>query len=578
MGNEELSSTIRKIFADVFEDNIIGSPTGAHAYAYVRVSSSGQAEEGRSGLPRQLMHIHDKARELGLAVPVELVFCDDHSGFDFRDRPGLQALLHEVSQPLRRADHVVIEYLDRLSRQAKWHQGYLLEQLQVEQRVQVHFWKEYNSEIERAVFGAMSEDGMRHEIERMAQGTRLKAASGRITAKTPAYGYQFADSEGRPWTDPASKYRKDTHYIPNPEQWPIVREIYERVLSGDSLYTICDDLNRRQVPTPKGGRNWETGSLSKLLKNPIYRGEYVANRVYFVKTWDAATQKMRRRQQIRPPKEWIKVPVPAVVTPEMWHDAQAALARNIKLSTRNAKTSFLLQGFLKCARCGTSFHTSTGTKSSGHGKRYFYGCGSRFYSPVLREKLSCHSPFVKRDHIDAVVWEAVCRVITEPDLIIHYLEEQMETVVNGGLSDQLAYIEREIKKAEKEERQWDRAFAEEIFTLAEYKDKKSAVAARKQTLVEDRERLLTELQNAEEFEAQKNMIRQHLMVLRDSGIDLEMPMEDRRRIMGLLVDRVVIDTAEGWFSLEGAVKGTYPLMAKDGDRADRTDFTLISAL
>lgn len=74
-------------------------------------------------------HIHKKALESELSIPWEYFFFDDHSGFEFEGKPGLQELLSAVRNDAG-FSHVVIEYLDRLSRNADWHQGYLIERLQ----------------------------------------------------------------------------------------------------------------------------------------------------------------------------------------------------------------------------------------------------------------------------------------------------------------------------------------------------------------------------------------------------------------------------------------------------------------
>jgi hypothetical protein len=41
-------------------------------------------------------HVHEKSLESNLFVPWEYVFFDDHSGFEFEDRSGLQELLSAV--------------------------------------------------------------------------------------------------------------------------------------------------------------------------------------------------------------------------------------------------------------------------------------------------------------------------------------------------------------------------------------------------------------------------------------------------------------------------------------------------
>lgn len=564
MHTQDIKSVIDDIFAEVSTDqHVIGDPEGELAYAYMRVSSSGQAEDGRTGLPRQLYHIHEKALKAKLKIPRSLVYSDEHSGFEFRNRPGLQSLLAETSKLERTANHVVIEYIDRLSRQAKWHQGFLLD-LFAEHGVTVHFWKAFSSEIERAVMGAISEQGMRHEIERMVEGTRIKAQSGRITAKTPAYGYMFVDSQGRPATDPQSNYRKDTHYIPHPDEAPIIKEVYHRIVTGESLYAICNDLNQRGVPTAKGAQYWETGNLSKILRNRIYKGEYIANRYVFANEWSERAQKMVKRQRMKPESEWIIIPVPALVTPQVWQAAREALKQNMRLSMRNSKAMYLLQGFLVCAKCDTTFHIGTSPRKARPFKVHHYDCGSRHRAQIYREQFGCGTPAVRGGVIDAHVWNSICQIITDPDLIINYVEQQTEKVMQGGLGDQLAYVERQLQKCSREDEQWDRAFAAEIFSIEEYRNKKASVAQRRENLQEEQEKLQEELQSAHEFQRKKEMVRRQLAALRDAGIATDLPFADKRRIMRLLIDQIRIDTEQKVYVIEGAIKGTYSYEDNNG--------------
>ncbi len=538
---------------------VLGDPRGEPSFAYVRVSSSGQAEEGRSGLPRQLAHIHERAQETHLAVPASLVYSDDHSGFEFETRPGLQRLLAEIRQPRRPAHHLVIEYLDRLSRNARWHQGYLLD-LFASQNVQVHFWRAFNSEIERAVMGAISEQGMRQEIERMVQGTRHKAETGRITSKRPAYGYQFVDSEGRPATDPSSDFRKNTHYAIQPDEAAIMREVYERIgLRGESLYEVVEDLIKRQVPPAKGARNWFTSHMSKLLYNPVYKGEFVANRYYTQKEWSERAQRMVLRQRQRPKYEWIIVPVPAIVTPDLWEATHDALRRNYRHSSRNAQVECLLLGFLRCARCGSAFTggAMTGPHVDGKKTKGGYICRTWSLPPTLRESVCCRSPYIRAENIDHHVWDAVCQIITDPDLVTSYLQEKVQDDASSGPSDHLAYVDRQIAACEREDHQWDRAFAGEILTLDEYKAKKGNVRQRLEMLVGERAALQQKVEDAREIERKQEIVRQQLERIRAGGFARDMPFKAKRRLMSMLIDRVVIDTADKWFRLEGVIKGTY---------------------
>jgi DNA invertase Pin-like site-specific DNA recombinase len=244
------NSFVKESFNQMATNGFLGDPEGILAYAYIRVSSAQQAEDGRSGLPRQLEHCHQVALQQHLKISWEMVFADDgFSGFEFETRPALSALREEIKKQSR-SQYLVIEHLDRLSRNARWHQGFLLDEFS-RYHITPIFWKSFGSEIERAVLGTISEEGMRAEIARMMEGMRLKALSGRVTAKRPRFGYTFVDSEGKP----SDKARQDTHYAVHPEQSKIVRWVYHCIISEHkSLRLIAQAMNDQKIPTMFAGK------------------------------------------------------------------------------------------------------------------------------------------------------------------------------------------------------------------------------------------------------------------------------------------------------------------------------------
>lgn len=70
-----------------------------------------------------------------------------------------------------------MEELDRLSRHADWHQGFLLEEMERHGIVPV-FWKSFTNRVERAVIGAIAQDGMEQAKRRMMEGNLHKARRG----------------------------------------------------------------------------------------------------------------------------------------------------------------------------------------------------------------------------------------------------------------------------------------------------------------------------------------------------------------------------------------------------------------
>ena len=118
----------RLAFDEIAIDGYIGDPNGSNAYAYIRVSTEEQSDSKRSGLARQIYHCHEIAQKQNLKIRWDWVYADDSSGFTFEGREGLTDLRREIQSPSRRADTIVLEVLDRLSRNADWHQGFLLDE------------------------------------------------------------------------------------------------------------------------------------------------------------------------------------------------------------------------------------------------------------------------------------------------------------------------------------------------------------------------------------------------------------------------------------------------------------------
>jgi site-specific DNA recombinase len=61
-------------------------------------------------------------------------------------------------------------------------------------------------------------------------------------------------------------------YVQNPRQAAILREAYERYTAGEGARLICDDFNRRALPSA-GSAGWYPNGLFDLLDKPFYGGQ-----------------------------------------------------------------------------------------------------------------------------------------------------------------------------------------------------------------------------------------------------------------------------------------------------------------
>ncbi|WP_114095840.1 recombinase family protein [Thalassospira xiamenensis] len=115
----------------------------------------------------------------------------------------------------------------------------------------------------------------------------------------------------------------------NEEQAEIIREIFEYYAEGRKLKHICDDLNRRGIDSPKGGK-WAPSSLvgsfvrqTGMLRQTLYNGVVTFNKMQYRKH----PENGKRLSIMRPEKEWITVPIPelTIIDDETFTKVQKAL-------------------------------------------------------------------------------------------------------------------------------------------------------------------------------------------------------------------------------------------------------------
>lgn len=70
--------------------------------------------------------------------------------------------------------------------------------------------------------------------------------------------------------------------IINEVEEKVVRGIFERYLSGDSLGKIAVGLQKQNTPSPSGKSNWNREAISKLLSNEKYTGSVLLQKTLSV--------------------------------------------------------------------------------------------------------------------------------------------------------------------------------------------------------------------------------------------------------------------------------------------------------
>jgi site-specific DNA recombinase len=363
------------------------------AVIYCRVSTEDQGN-GFS-LSTQQETCQALAAKNGYSVPPDYIIQDEKTGTTL-DRPGLRRvrdLMHT-----RAIAAVIVHDVDRLSR-VLGHQLLLSEEFDQHGVCLLAHTQTIEKTSEGLLFfqirGAIAEFERTKILERLARGKKGRAQAGHTEGGVVPLGYRYVGGH------------KSGHYEIDPEEAALVERIFHMCLSGMATQAIARQLSQERVPTQqdrRGKRNknlaqciWNRTSIHKILRNETYIGT-----MYHNKTQRVAGRKdpSRKNNRIaRDVSEWIPVPVPAIITPEIFQTAQAQLQQNARLATRNRKYDYLfLGGRLRCDRCETAM---TGYVDSNGTRRY--RC-ARLRWQITEDDLPFCKGSIKAEKIEAGAW------------------------------------------------------------------------------------------------------------------------------------------------------------------------------
>jgi site-specific DNA recombinase len=239
-----------------------------------------------------------------------------------------------------------------------------------------------------------SKENVKHVIRSMMENAR----QGFWNGATAPLGYRLVEAEKR-----GTRVKKKLDI--DPVEAETVRLIFELYLHGDGksgalgVKEIVKWLNARGYRTRRG-KTFGVGSLHKLLTNTVYVGRWKFN------------QASSRTGERKPDEEVVEIPVPAVISPDVFEHVQRQLhARNPKVSPPRVTTGpILLTGLAVCASCGGAMTLLIGTSKSGRIYRY-YTCSSS----AVHGKTVCRGRSVAMDKLDTLITDHLMERLFKPD-------------------------------------------------------------------------------------------------------------------------------------------------------------------
>jgi site-specific DNA recombinase len=278
------------------------------------------------------------------ALPVTVYVDDGISGADMT-RPGWMAFCSEVRAG--RIDHLWAYEQSRLTRAgvASWDDVAVMLTLAGIGEVHTHrqgaISVREGNRLQGRLLAVIDQEERERARVRVLDAHAQLAAEGRPNG-TRVYGYRPArDEAGRP-----------TRVIDEAEA-AIIREIATRILRGETLIAIGNDLRRREVPTAKGGK-WGNSVLKSVVSNAAIAGLRVHNGATLDGTWPA----------ILPHDRWMAVRAHLANSTRMVVD-RTGKARRITVPARAGRRWLLTGGLLICGQCGHRLVASANSRRDG---------------------------------------------------------------------------------------------------------------------------------------------------------------------------------------------------------------------
>ena len=283
------------------------------------------------------------------------------------------------------------------------------------------------------LFAMLGQNEHRVFHERTADGIETAAREGRYLGGVTALGYRI---EG---------IKRSARHIPDEALiWgdlsaaELVRRIYGWIaLEAWSCRRVATELNSLGVPTAcaregKGVRSrntqsiWRAGLIRNMVTNSVYKGLLGYGR------------RSKKRD-----REVIVGSIEGLVSPSLWDEAQAALARNRRCA-KNTHRVYLLKSVVKCAVCNLTY---VGSWSQGVG---WYRCGGQL---IERRSLPgrCPGCSIRADRIEPLIWADVERLLRDPGDILDELDGAREREAAGAIAEaQAITLQRALKSLDEQ--------------------------------------------------------------------------------------------------------------------------------
>ena len=395
------------------------------AAIWARVSGPSQAE---ASLPSQVSRCKDKAEKEGYAVTH--TFQVDWTSLDLYSCPEFQRLYSLIRN--REIQALAVLDRDRLTAKGLQRLTFLSELDESGVRLLMCQGPPIVEGPEGQIVELALAIGKERQVLRAKQGSKdglHDRATKRLLPVTyhKLYGYK--------WDKPNNSLIPDGN-------WPNLKLIFDMVRSGVSYTPIIRELKARGILSPSGMLEWNKTTLSGIVRNPAYAGRYFALKKVAVEPKKRKSNSYGLSSVRRLPLDQaVYMPNIEVVKPPItWEEREAILrqlADHQRLSRRNAKRDYLLQGMVFCE----THKGQNGKPRTYHGRPYHGGwC---YVCPVG----GCRMPLLPGPEIERKVMAGIAWTLRlQRDDLYQHLRAQNQEGTKTEIDEELKRLDKQYNK------------------------------------------------------------------------------------------------------------------------------------
>lgn len=370
-----------------------------------------------------------------------------------------------------------------------------------------------------SVLEGMAEYYSRNLSREVLKGKRIAAKKAQHQGGITPYGLYVQD---------------DMTYGVVAEEAAVIRDIFSKVIAGYSLGAISRHL--QSLGIRNRNHNFMTSNfISKLVSNPMYKGQYVYGKRSKKDTWVVVDDAIE-----------------AIVDSDIYDRANAIAAERIKKYrsmtkpiSRNKGDDYILTGLLQCGICGShlyGFHSHKSYKSAGGASREysakFYRCAKKTTHDGTLDNHAgrCSFKNVKKEDLEDFVFKAIESVIFSDvslDAIVTKIKARLQERMN---KDQDASgIEREIEKLKRHQDRLLDLYLDGALDIPSYNARKAELATTLDFYFDKLKKSLTMAPEVLTVDLIKSMLGQFLNSPQADSL------EYKKMLLASFIDSIVID-------------------------------------